>query len=222
MKKEVWNGHQIRFVEKDGEWWAVARDVAEALGFVESTGLVNANDMTKHLDTDEVSKARILCDTTNSPTTSRARKTQDVQIISESGIYHAIFHSRKSEAKAFRRWVCDIIKELRASLGLNEYEAFRLMDKEHQKEAMRRLNERLHEPVKVDYIKANTIADKAISTRYGFPKMLKKGAMSEAMLRDREPVLDDVVNLMALNERLNLGISISEVIYQRYGNKPAV
>jgi prophage antirepressor-like protein len=24
MRVENWNGHAIRFVEKDGEWWAVA------------------------------------------------------------------------------------------------------------------------------------------------------------------------------------------------------
>ena len=32
MKIENWNGHTIRFVKKDGEWWAVATDIAEALG----------------------------------------------------------------------------------------------------------------------------------------------------------------------------------------------
>jgi prophage antirepressor-like protein len=30
---EDWNGHPIRFVERDREWWAVAKDVAEALGY---------------------------------------------------------------------------------------------------------------------------------------------------------------------------------------------
>jgi prophage antirepressor-like protein len=33
MKTENWNGHAIRFVEKDGQWWAVAADVIEALGY---------------------------------------------------------------------------------------------------------------------------------------------------------------------------------------------
>lgn len=31
MKTEIWNGHLIRFVEKDGEWWAVLNDVCNAL-----------------------------------------------------------------------------------------------------------------------------------------------------------------------------------------------
>jgi hypothetical protein len=81
---------------------------------------------------------------------------------------------------------------------------------------MRRLNNKLPAPVKVDYIKANTIADKAVSTRYGFSKMVKKGAMSEAMLHDRQSVLDGTVQLMALNERLGLGLSVSEAVYAKY------
>ncbi|HAR0370494.1 BRO family protein, partial [Enterococcus faecium] len=32
MKTEIWNGHIIRFVDINDEWWAVAKDVAEALG----------------------------------------------------------------------------------------------------------------------------------------------------------------------------------------------
>jgi prophage antirepressor-like protein len=31
MRLENWNRHSIRFVERDGEWWAGLADVAEAL-----------------------------------------------------------------------------------------------------------------------------------------------------------------------------------------------
>ena len=30
-KLEQWNGHGIRFVEHNGEWWAVLADIAKAL-----------------------------------------------------------------------------------------------------------------------------------------------------------------------------------------------
>jgi hypothetical protein len=46
--------------------------------------------------------------------------------------------------------------------------------------------------------------------------------MDEAMLRERQPVLEDTVELMALNERFGLGLSISEHIYRKYGAKAAV
>ncbi len=32
MKTETWNGYTIRFVERQGEWWAVAKDITNALG----------------------------------------------------------------------------------------------------------------------------------------------------------------------------------------------
>ncbi|MEC4578642.1 BRO family protein [Streptococcus dysgalactiae] len=31
-KTETWNGYTIRFVENNGEWWAVAKDITNALG----------------------------------------------------------------------------------------------------------------------------------------------------------------------------------------------
>lgn len=49
VKIEKWLDHEIRFVFKNGEWWAVAKDVAEALGYRGS------NDMTKRMDKTEIS-----------------------------------------------------------------------------------------------------------------------------------------------------------------------
>jgi prophage antirepressor-like protein len=223
---ETWNGHPIRFVGHNGEWWAVAKDVAEALGYEHPENAVTQhckNTMKKRVKADDViprtREAHIrqdICDVATGYPTSRARKTQDMTIIPEKDIYRLIFRSRLPEAEAFQDWVFDIIRELRKSLGLSEYEAFRLMDKEHQKAAMRRLFESLREPVKVDYIKANTIADKAVSTMHGCPKLIKKAAMDEALLRDREAVLTDTVELMALNERFSLGLSVSERVYRKY------
>lgn len=40
MKIEEWNGHEIRFVWHDGEWWAVAKDVAKALGYKHTPHMV--------------------------------------------------------------------------------------------------------------------------------------------------------------------------------------
>jgi prophage antirepressor-like protein len=217
MKIETWNGHAIRFVEKDGQWWAVAADVRAALDIENVSDAVQGAQNT-------LMEAGV-CDVVSNyitlpvdPAKPKARKTQEFVCVNEAGLNLLIMRSRKKEAVAFQYWLAStVLPALRKSAGLSEYEAFRLMDREHQKEAMRRLNASLHEPATVDYIKANTIADKAVSTRYGFPKMVKKGAMSEAMLHDREPVLDDTVQLMALNERLGLGLLVSAAIYKKYG-----
>lgn len=40
MKTENWNGHTIRFIEVKGEWWAVVKDVTEALGIKQTVKAV--------------------------------------------------------------------------------------------------------------------------------------------------------------------------------------
>ena len=207
MKRESWAGHSIRFVERSGEWWAVAQDVCEALGLKQVT---RAMSSLKNVQQYNVG------DLTNSKVTSRARDTQAMNIIGEKDIYRLIFKSRKPEAEAFQDWVYETIRELRKASGLEGYETFKLLDKEHQKEAMKKLHDSIaasREPVKVDYIKANTIANKAVCNRHGIPKMVGKAAMSAEMLKERERVLEDVVALMELNERYSAGMSVSAIIY---------
>ena len=125
------------------------------------------------------------------------------------------FKSRKKEAEAFQDWIFDIIKELRQSTGLESFQVFRMLDKEHQKEAMTKLSHAITEPKPVDYIKANVIANKAVSTIYGHSKMVKKKDMTPEMLVDREPILDETVELMTVKEKYGLQFSVSEKIYNR-------
>ena len=207
MKRESWAGHSIRFVERSGEWWAVAQDVCEALGLKQVTRAMSSLKNVQQYN---------VCDLTNSKVTSRARDTQAMNIIGEKDIYRLIFKSRKPEAEAFQDWVYETIRELRKASGLEGYETFKLLDKEHQKEAMKKLHDSIaasREPVRVDYIKANTIANKAVCNRHGIPKMVGKAAMSAEMLKERERVLEDVVALMELNERYSAGMSVSAIIY---------
>ena len=207
MKRESWAGHSIRFVERSGEWWAVAQDVCEALGL---------RYVTKAMKSLKNVQQYNVCDLNNSQVTSRARDTQAMNIIGEKDIYRLIFKSRKPEAEAFQDWVYETIRELRKASGLEGYETFKLLDKEHQKEAMKKLHDSIaasREPVRVDYIKANTIANKAVGNRHGIPKMVSKADMSAEMLKERERVLEDVITLMELNERYGAGMSVSAIIY---------
>ena len=110
-----------------------------------------------------------------------------------------------------------MLKDLRESTGLKGFEVFRMLDKEHQKEMMRELQSGLRHPVRVDFIKANTIANKAISNKHGLPKMAKKDEMTPEMLKEREPILEDTVDLMKAKERFELNdLSVSKKIYQMY------
>ena len=207
MKRESWAGHPIRFVERSGEWWAVAQDVCEALGL---------RYVTKAMKSLKNVQQYNVCDLNNSQVSSNGvRNMQTMNIIGEKDIYRLIFRSRKPEAEAFQDWVYETIRELRKASGLEGYETFKLLDKEHQKEAMKKLHDSIaasREPVKVDYIKANTIANKAVCNRHGIPKMVGKAAMSAEMLKERERVLEDVVALMELNERYGAGMSVSAII----------
>ena len=203
MKVENWSGHNIRFVWKDGDWWGVAKDVCDALGYENSR-----KALADHVEKEDKNTVTIRYGIQGNP---------NMTVISEFGIYDLVFNSHMPEAKSFKRWVYAVIKSLRQASGLEGFKVFRMLDKEHQKEAMRRLQDGLRQPRKVDYIKANTIADKAVSSRYGHPKMVKKGDMSPEMLAEREAILDDTVQLMALNDKYGMGISVSQTIYQVKG-----
>lgn len=123
---------------------------------------------------------------------------QEMSIVSEIGIYAIIMRSRRKEAAVFQKWVYSVIRTLRQASGLEGFQIFRMLDKEHQKEAMAKLKAGLRQPVRVDFMKANTIANKAVSTRYGHKKMIGKTQMTPEMLVDREPLLDDTVKLKAM------------------------
>jgi len=73
IKIENWNGHEIRFIEKEpGEWWAVAKDVADALGYNHTP------HMLRRLDDNDISTVRLADGTDGNP---------NMSIISEFGIY---------------------------------------------------------------------------------------------------------------------------------------
>ncbi len=81
---------QVRVVAgPDGEPWFMATDVAIVLGYRD------AANMTRNLD-DEDKGTHIL---------STLGGDQNVTIINESGLYAAVFHSRKPEAKMFKKYV---------------------------------------------------------------------------------------------------------------------
>ena len=128
MRVENWNGHKIRFVEYNGEWWAVLKDICKALN-------LKTFKVAQRLDPSMLEKIRIeSCDIPSRDTTSRARKSQDMLIVNEIGIYEALFASRRLEARKFRMWTASVLKRLRGYVGLQGYEALRLTDSDIQDE----------------------------------------------------------------------------------------
>lgn len=199
MKVEKWNNYEIRFVEKDGEWWAIAVDVTKALNIGNTTMAL------KRIETNN--KALISIE-------GITKGNDLVNVIDEFGIYSLVFESRKKEAKEFKHWIFEVIKELRQSTGLEGFQIFKMLDKEHQKEAMAKLKSSLKKPVRIDYIKANTIANKAVSIKYALPKMIKKSDMPPEMLKDRQDLLESTVELMGIKDKYGLDISVSKKVYE--------
>lgn len=201
MIKQIFGNEEIRFIEKDGEHWAVASDVAKVLGYSVTT------NMNRMIDEDDKGVHIV----------STLGGQQKTTILSEFGIYEAILNSRRDEAKEFKKWIKQILKELRYSSGLESYEVFRMLDKEHQKKAMQVLRGALESDKPINFIKANTIANKAVSTAFGYKKMIAKDEMTPDMLEIRQVILDDVVKLTETKQQFNLDIKVSKSIYDKYG-----
>lgn len=201
FKVEKWNDHKIRFVFKEGEWWAVAGDVAKALGYNHTPNMV------RMLDKDEKNTVRIV--------NSIKKGNPNVTVMSETGIYEAVFRSKRQEAKEFKKWVKQVIKTLREKSGLEGFQVFRMMDKEHFKKTMALVNE-IPDVKPKDFIKTNTIANKVVSELYGFEKMVKKKEMTPEMMRDRQPILEDTAKLMKMKGEYGLDISVSQAVKNKW------
>ncbi|NDD52944.1 hypothetical protein EBZ39_03550 [bacterium] len=89
----IFEAHQVRVELIEGEPWFMAQDVCRCLG------LDHLNMALAPLDDDEKLTATMLL-------SGQRRK---VIFVNESGLWSLVFRSRKSEAKAFRKWVTGVV-----------------------------------------------------------------------------------------------------------------
>lgn len=126
MRTENWCGNDIRFIEINGEWWAILKDICDALE-------LRTAKVAERLDPNMLERVRVeVSDHLSKDVTSRARKTQDMLAVNEEGIYEALFASRRLEARKFRRWSATVMRKLRRSVGLEGYEVMRMTDPDIQ------------------------------------------------------------------------------------------
>jgi len=166
------------------------------------------------LDDDEKLAIPVKLDARNTDTSINGMKTKKDRFVTESGFYSLIFKSIKPEAKKFRKWVTsEVLPQIRKA------GSFKLYGKEHQKKCMENLYNLLPElekKEKINYIKANTITNKAVSNAFGFDKMIKKDNMDSEMLKLRESVMNDYVKLFEITQDTN---TIKTLLYAKYGKK---
>ena len=93
------NTNKVRTVEKDGEAWFVAKDVAKALGYKDTSDALK-----KHVDKEDKLTRRI----------ADSGQMREVFIINEPGVYSLIFSSKLPSAKQFKHWVThEVLPDIR-------------------------------------------------------------------------------------------------------------
>lgn len=158
MRTENWCGYDIRFVEINGEWWAILKDICDALrlrtdaiaqrldpSMLERVKVdvsdtisngVRSNVPSKdlrynHKPVDRIDRGMIGKDIGRQP---GENKTRWMLAVNELGIYEALFASRKLEARKFRMWAGTVMKKLRSSVGLQGYEVMRMTEPDIQEQ----------------------------------------------------------------------------------------
>ena len=156
IRTENWCGYDIRFVEIDGEWWAILKDICDALklrtdGIAQrlspdmlervlvDTSKIGSNDVRStpssngdrydHRSVKSIDKGMIGKDIGRRPGDN---KTRWMLAVNELGIYEALFASRRLEARKFRMWAGTVMQKLRSKVGLQQYEVMRMTEPEIQ------------------------------------------------------------------------------------------
>lgn len=149
MRTENWFGHEIRFVEINGEWYAVLKDICDALK-------LRAKDVSQRIDPNMLERVLVYAsedgindlryehkpiNRINSGDISKdigrrpgENKSRWMLAVNEAGIYQALFASRKLEARKFQLWAFDVLKKLRKNIGLKGYEVMRMTEPDIQEQ----------------------------------------------------------------------------------------
>jgi prophage antirepressor-like protein len=95
---KLYKENPVRIIERNGEPWFVAKDVCRVLG------IADAKSSLRFLDADEKGVHSM----------HTLGGTQKINVVNEAGLYSLTFHSRKPEAKKFKRWVThEVLPEIR-------------------------------------------------------------------------------------------------------------
>lgn len=129
MRTENWCGYEIRFVEIKGEWYAILKDICDALG-------LKTFKVSQRLDPRLLERVTIeVSDIPLKYNRSRGEnKTRQMLAVNEDGIYLALYASRKLEARKFQIWSAKVMRKLRERVGLQQYEVLKMTNPEIQDE----------------------------------------------------------------------------------------
>lgn len=132
IRVENWCGYDIRFVEHDGSWYAVLKDICDALE-------LRTDKVKLRIDALHITKLNVqqTVDFANQWTTTLSggtvQKGYEMLCVDEAGIYQALSRSTRLEARKFIDWISHSLVDLRKAIGLESYDAFKLTDTAVQK-----------------------------------------------------------------------------------------
>lgn len=141
MRVENWCGHDIRFVEVNGEWMAILKDICDALR-------LRTFKVSQRLHPDMMDRVPIEVERSSVRPTKYSENFHDIPskgvvksvstvymlVVNELGIYEALFASRRLEARKFRMWAGGVLQKLRHDIGLKQYEVMRMTEPDIQRD----------------------------------------------------------------------------------------
>ena len=124
IRHDFWRGNDIRFVEVNGEWYAVLKDVCDALS-ISNPRMVRYRIPLRYIEKVSVSdlySTKGTSDVSSTDVTSHARHSQTMLVVNNRGIYHAFLGSRKLEAQKFVEWMLGVIEREQGQQGYEDYQ----------------------------------------------------------------------------------------------------
>lgn len=127
MRIENWCGYDIRFIEINGEWWAILKDICDALD-------LKTFKVAQRLAPEMMTRVKVeVSDIPSKNVRSRGdNETRWMLAVNEEGIYEALYASRRLEARKFRHWSASVMRKLRQNVGLKGYEVLKMTESDIQ------------------------------------------------------------------------------------------
>lgn len=117
LKTQNWCGYNVRFVKYCGTWYAVLKDICDALD-------LNTYNIAYRIDANNIRKLSI---------PSREAIAQPMLVVNERGLYQVLlFKDRRPEVRELIDWMCNMLERMRTTVGLRPYEVMRMTEPEIQ------------------------------------------------------------------------------------------
>lgn len=133
--------YRIRFIKVGELWYAVLKDICDALGLDtwHVSQRITPTLLLKRTVSEETPLKR------GYPISGQHRNGYVMTLVCEHGIFQAIGRSDKVEARKFEMWWIDTLVKIREAIGLETYQCFDMLKPEVQEHISKQLDKVLPE-----------------------------------------------------------------------------